>query len=236
MSTPKPGWEDRALRMSDVNGSCLQCGRPVPKPVRGPRGRFCSDLDAQPGTTPCRIAYYHEQARQRRIAERGDGRPCALDGCETLIPPDADGNRRYCSDRCQGKATYQATKADPERLERHRERSRTAVARRRQRAEEIYGGKCAVCGQTELLDFDHVNSDGHEHRQVESAASMVLRIAQSGRRLDDVELQLLCHRHHGLKTSVEQGWFEYRVTNLAELHRAMEATLAFNGGILLGSA
>jgi hypothetical protein len=208
---------------------CEWCGKALQKPRSGPFGRFCSDLDAQPGQAPCRKQWHDEQRCQRRIAGRGEGRPCALDGCEELIPPDAHGNRRYCSPTCQGKTTYQAVLADPERLERHRERSRGAVARRRDRAEAVYGGRCVVCGATEALEFDHPNEDGNEHRQDESISAMLSRIALQGR-LEDRELQLLCSRHHQIKTAVERGWVGDRVSRVAELHRAVEALLTYDRG------
>lgn len=78
-----------------------------------------------------------------------------------------------------------------------RRRRRRAL---RERAVEIYGGACAWCGESDLLEFDHVNNDGPEHRAWENEHKMIARIAGLGRPLPDVELQLLCKPHHQAKT------------------------------------
>jgi hypothetical protein len=73
--------------------------------------------------------------------------------------------------------------------------------RERASAIEVYGGRCERCGDTELLQFDHVDNNGGEHGKVESHQAMVRRIAESGRRLDDWRLQLLCRWHHRRRTA-----------------------------------
>lgn len=82
------------------------------------------------------------------------------------------------------------------RLEPRRARQRRAVREIRSQAEMIYGGACEVCGSVVLLEWHHPNGDGAEHREREDAKAMYRRIVKLGRRLDDVELQLLCRTHH----------------------------------------
>lgn len=68
----------------------------------------------------------------------------------------------------------------------------------------IYGSACAVCGSTQDLEFDHVQGDGAAHRKREGNQTMLRRIARTGARLTDVELQLLCITHHREKSSAER--------------------------------
>lgn len=71
-------------------------------------------------------------------------------------------------------------------------------ASRRKRAIELLGGKCAVCGSTDLLELDHI------HRQDKEFDFAKIW----NRKLDffDKELekaQLLCNTHHKEKTNKE---------------------------------
>lgn len=67
----------------------------------------------------------------------------------------------------------------------------------------IYWGRCAVCGSTEGLELDHVHGGGAAHRAIEAHRELYARIAATGHRLPDVELQLLCQPHHREKTMAE---------------------------------
>lgn len=69
----------------------------------------------------------------------------------------------------------------------------------------IYGGVCVRCGATDELELDHVNDDGREHRQVEAQWSLYCRIARTGERVTDWELQLLCPEHHREKTAQDRA-------------------------------
>jgi 5-methylcytosine-specific restriction endonuclease McrA len=91
----------------------------------------------------------------------------------------------------------------------HAALQRETFAQARAGAEKIYGAACAECGRTSDLEFDHVNNDGHEHRQQESVVSMYRRIVAAGAPLEDRELQLLCQSCHLKKTSKQRrGWIE----------------------------
>jgi hypothetical protein len=61
----------------------------------------------------------------------------------------------------------------------------------------IYGGQCDGCGDTDGLEFDHVDNNGDEHRQHEEVAAMIRRIVKLGR-LPDYRLRLLCSPCHRL--------------------------------------
>jgi hypothetical protein len=68
----------------------------------------------------------------------------------------------------------------------------------------IYGGACAECGSHDRLHLDHIHRDGHVHRIFESAASMYRRIARAGQPIPEFDLQVLCIKHHAVKTSSER--------------------------------
>jgi 5-methylcytosine-specific restriction endonuclease McrA len=86
----------------------------------------------------------------------------------------------------------------------NRARVRAWNAANRTAAVAIYGGRCVQCGSTDRLEFDHVNTDGSEHRAVEISTVMCARIARCGRRIQDWQLQLLCHSCHRAKTDGER--------------------------------
>ena len=68
-------------------------------------------------------------------------------------------------------------------------------ARERAAALAVYGGVCVRCQTTDDLEFDHIDWNGWKHRQEESPAAMVRRIARHGR-IDDYRLRVLCRRCH----------------------------------------
>jgi hypothetical protein len=76
--------------------------------------------------------------------------------------------------------------------------------RTRQIAIEIYGGECNRCGSTERLEFDHLNNDGAEHREIEGHKSMYARIAREGKPITDYALNLLCLPCHRYKSGQER--------------------------------
>lgn len=96
----------------------------------------------------------------------------------------------------------------------------------RQEAEVIYGGRCAVCGVTGRLEFDHVDNDGSQHRAVESMTSVLWRIVAGGAPLADVRLQLLCPWHHFCKTSPKQARQQLNGLIFQLVHRTGELTAA----------
>jgi hypothetical protein len=64
------------------------------------------------------------------------------------------------------------------------------------------GGRCARCGTTENLHFDHVDP---EQKSFEIKANMTLNNPKVKAELD--KCQLLCGPHHREKTALEQsGW------------------------------
>ena len=85
---------------------------------------------------------------------------------------------------------------DPEKIGHELARAREFAKVIRDKAIQVYGGQCENCGSVDRLEFDHVNGDGAEHRNAESAGRMKRRIADTGRRLDDYELRLLCRPCH----------------------------------------
>jgi hypothetical protein len=106
-------------------------------------------------------------------------------------PCDRARARRYYTENRDKRRAYDHQKAHG------RAQDRLAL---RKAALRIYGGVCVVCGTAANLEFDHVNGDGRNHRKLEGPFAMVRRIVQTGERLTDVELQLLCFDHHHEKS------------------------------------
>ena len=70
----------------------------------------------------------------------------------------------------------------------------------RDRAIEIYGGRCEGCGSAEQLEFDHIYYDGSFHRSIESTAKWLAVIAKLGKRDPLFAIRLLCHDCHSART------------------------------------
>lgn len=62
------------------------------------------------------------------------------------------------------------------------------------------GFQCAVCGTRRQLEFDCIIPQGHEHHTAGTIARACFYRAQ----LAQNNLQLLCRRHHILKSLTEQ--------------------------------
>lgn len=121
---------------------------------------------------------------------------------------DADHAAAYYAknrDRILARQHAQKATAPAQELTAAREAARRALrARYRAAAEAVYGGCCERCGAGGPFQFDHVDNDGAAHRLKEAPRDMVQRIAATGERLDDFELQLLCNDCHKVKT--KQTW------------------------------
>lgn len=72
--------------------------------------------------------------------------------------------------------------------------------RLRQEAVEYLGGKCAVCGSTNELDFDHIDPSSKE---VDIARLASLSLKKFWAEVE--KCQLLCEEHHCRKTVAENG-------------------------------
>lgn len=113
-------------------------------------------------------------------------------GCRVDLPLDSFGALRS---RPDGVADYCKACTRERRIARTRAARRTAV--------EIYGGRCVECDSVDELQFDHPNGDGGKHRAIEGAQAMYFRIARTGSRIKDFELQLLCRPCHMKKNGEE---------------------------------
>lgn len=73
--------------------------------------------------------------------------------------------------------------------------------RRRNQARERLGGRCLICGTTELLEFDHVDPDT-KTAEVSSAKMLDGPLEQLFAEVD--KCQLLCRSHHIEKAQLNQ--------------------------------
>ena len=73
---------------------------------------------------------------------------------------------------------------------------------RRLRAEclEKLGGKCAICGTTQNLEFDHIDP---KTKSIE--LGKLLNVSQAIRDAELLKCQLLCKQHHLAKSREEAG-------------------------------
>lgn len=74
----------------------------------------------------------------------------------------------------------------------------------RNKALDLYGHKCELCGSVDHLEFHHLNLDGEEERKICSSTKMHKSLSDGNKRSD---LQLLCrschHRiHNDLRSSI----------------------------------
>jgi len=86
-------------------------------------------------------------------------------------------------------------------------RQKEIRAERRAMAIELLGGKCAKCGSTDRLQFDHVNNDREGLRGLVSQ----LFACKLERLMAELEkCQLLCMVCHGEKTRADHGFTGYK--------------------------
>ena len=74
----------------------------------------------------------------------------------------------------------------------------------REKALDLYGHKCELCGSVDHLEFHHLNFDGEEERKVYSGKNLYKSLSDGNKRND---LQLLCrschHKiHNDLRSSI----------------------------------
>lgn len=118
-------------------------------------------------------------------------RKCSRCGStENFTPSDAkrEWNGGYCQP-CKSSHNKEWRTANKER---HSQRQREWVQKRRNAILEHYGARCVCCGETEpaFLAIDHKNNDGYIERRTIKAASMYHHIVKSG--FPDT-YQILCH-------------------------------------------
>lgn len=73
-------------------------------------------------------------------------------------------------------------------------------AARRTQFLDLYGHKCACCGDThsEFLAIDHVHNDGAAERLIRHQRTIINAVVNAG--VPDPRYQLLCHNCHGAKS------------------------------------
>lgn len=73
----------------------------------------------------------------------------------------------------------------------------------RNKALDLYGCKCELCGSVDHLEFHHLNLDGVEERKVYSHKNLYKSLADGNKRSD---LQLLCRScHHKIHNDLRSG-------------------------------
>lgn len=200
---------------------CLRCGA-------GCRFDYCTKhhvtVKRPPAPSLVALGLARSAGRPRlspagSFALSGEVKHCR--SCDTTKPvesftprKDKPGVRRYRCRECDrsyannrhsvvgspGAPAHRADKLRAADRERHRSNRAAALA--------IYGGCCEWCGLADQLEFDHVDGDGDQHREVESSRRLLRRIARTGARLTTHRLRLLCAPcHRG------PGWRERRAAH-----------------------
>ena len=110
--------------------------------------------------------------------------------CEKEFEPEHyHPNQKYCCNQCQYLAIYAAykDKINPQHRQRHYDRKIAAI--------QAYGGRCAVCGETDpdVLVIDHINNDGANHRRQIGRSKIYEWLKKNGY---PAGFQVLCANHN----------------------------------------
>lgn len=107
--------------------------------------------------------------------------------------------KQYCKENRNKVLSYKR-----EYHKKNRENERKYVLDMRNKALDLYGHKCELCGVIDHLEFHHLNLDGVEERKVYSSKKLYKSLADGNKRSD---LRLLCrschHKiHNDLRSSI----------------------------------
>ncbi len=86
---------------------------------------------------------------------------------------------------------YERLRANPKKYAKFKKQQGVYRHRRRTEALEMYGGKCACCGESEsmFLAFDHIDGSGGEQRKSMTAMKFMTWILKEKRS----NIRILCH-------------------------------------------
>ena len=104
----------------------------------------------------------------------------------------------------------------PEKLYHFRYPDRARAASRKYRGScririlQMYGSKCCNCGEGDetVLQLDHVNNDGAEHKRVLGSRSSYVIFREAGKEYQPSKYQLLCANCHVRKHKKEKKELE----------------------------
>lgn len=161
------------------SGLCGSCGQRPPR-----EGHTCCQQCQDQANDTASSRYYKNK-------EAGVCRQCGADSggkhlCANCITYARDYSKRYYQRmREEGRCTQCTAKLPPsdnhafcpQCREKHNERSRDRWANLKQAALEAYGGPiCCGCGEDEpaILEIDHINGGGNEHRKLIGQSNMYL--------------------------------------------------------------
>ncbi len=83
---------------------------------------------------------------------------------------------------------------NPENILKRRKIQKGSETRKKEKALNHYGHKCACCGEnkTEFLTFDHANNDGYQHRKIIGSSTRIYNWLIKNNFPEEPKIQLLC--------------------------------------------
>jgi 5-methylcytosine-specific restriction endonuclease McrA len=111
----------------------------------------------------------------------------------------------------KGQKSIRSSEGITKRRERDRIRKREIKARRREQGIALLGGKCAKCGSTDRLEFDHIDP-------ATKSFALSSHAATDAEFFEELKkCQLLCYKHHREKSGLERRGEQHPLAKLTTI-------------------